>query len=27
MPVVGQTIVLPELVAETARRLAPRFAE
>ena len=25
MPVVGQTIVLPELVAETARRLAPRF--
>jgi ATP adenylyltransferase len=27
MPVVGETIVLPELVAETARRLAPRFAE
>ena len=26
MPVVGETIVLPELVAETARRLAPRFA-
>ncbi len=25
MPVVGQTIVLPELLAETARRLAPRF--
>ena len=25
MPVVGQTIVLPELVAETARRLGPRF--
>ena len=25
MPVVGQTIVLPELVEETARRLAPRF--
>lgn len=25
MPVVGETIVLPELVAETARRLAPRF--
>ncbi len=27
MPVVGQTLVLPELVEETARRLAPRFAE
>ena len=27
MPVIGQTIVLPELVAETAKRLAPRFAE
>jgi ATP adenylyltransferase len=27
MPVVGQTIVLPELVEETARRLAPRFAD
>ena len=27
MPVVGETIVLPELVEETARRLAPRFAE
>ncbi len=27
MPVVGETIVLPELVAETARRLVPRFAE
>ena len=26
MPVVGQTRVLPELVEETARRLAPRFA-
>jgi ATP adenylyltransferase len=26
MPVVGQTRVLPELLAETARRLAPRFA-
>jgi ATP adenylyltransferase len=26
MPVVGETIVLPELVAETARRLAPRFS-
>jgi ATP adenylyltransferase len=26
MPVVGQTLVLPELVEETARRLAPRFA-
>ena len=25
MPVVGQTRVLPELVEETARRLAPRF--
>jgi ATP adenylyltransferase len=25
MPVVGQTMVLPELVEETARRLAPRF--
>jgi ATP adenylyltransferase len=25
MPVVGETIVLPELVAETARRLGPRF--
>ena len=27
MPVVGETIVLPELVEETAKRLAPRFAE
>jgi ATP adenylyltransferase len=27
MPVVGQTRVMPELIAETARRLAPRFAE
>ena len=27
MPVVGQTMVLPELVQETARRLAPRFDE
>jgi ATP adenylyltransferase len=27
MPVIGQTIVLPELVEETARRLAPRFEE
>lgn len=27
MPVVGQTIVLPELVEETARRLAPRFGD
>ena len=26
MPVVGQTLVLPELVEETARRLAPRFS-
>lgn len=26
MPVVGQTIVLPELVAESAKRLAPRFS-
>jgi len=25
MPVVGRTRVLPELLAETARRLAPRF--
>ena len=25
MPVVGQTLVLPEMVEETARRLAPRF--
>ena len=25
MPVVGETIVLPELVAETATRLTPRF--
>jgi ATP adenylyltransferase len=25
MPVVGQTRVMPELLAETARRLAPRF--
>jgi ATP adenylyltransferase len=25
MPVVGETRVLPELLAETARRLAPRF--
>ena len=27
MPVIGQTIVLPELVEETAKRLAPRFTE
>jgi len=27
MPVVGETRVLPELVEETARRLAPHFAE
>jgi len=27
MPVVGQTRVMPELLAETAKRLAPRFAE
>jgi ATP adenylyltransferase len=27
MPVIGQTLVLPELVAETAKRLTPRFAE
>jgi len=27
MPVVGQTRVLPELLAETARRLTPRFAQ
>jgi ATP adenylyltransferase len=27
MPVVGETIVLPELVEETAKRLMPRFAE
>jgi ATP adenylyltransferase len=27
MPVVGKTRVLPELLEETARRLAPRFAE
>ena len=27
MPVIGETIVLPELVEETAKRLAPRFAE
>jgi ATP adenylyltransferase len=26
MPVVGETRVLPELLAETAKRLAPRFA-
>jgi ATP adenylyltransferase len=26
MPVVGQTRVMPELLEETARRLAPRFA-
>ena len=26
MPVVGQTRVMPELLAETAKRLAPRFA-
>jgi ATP adenylyltransferase len=26
MPVVGETRVLPELLAETARKLAPRFA-
>ena len=27
MPAIGQTRVMPELLAETARRLAPRFAE
>jgi ATP adenylyltransferase len=27
MPVTGQTRVMPELLAETARRLAPRLAE
>jgi ATP adenylyltransferase len=27
MPVVGQTRVLPELLADTHRRLAPRFAD
>lgn len=27
MPVIGQTRVMPELLAETAKRLAPRFAE
>ena len=27
MPVVGQTRVMPELLEETARRLAPRFAD
>ena len=27
MPVVGETRVLPELLEETARRLAPRFTE
>ena len=27
MPVTGQTRVMPELLAETARRLGPRFAE
>ncbi len=27
MPIMGQTRVLPELLAETAKRLAPRFAE
>jgi ATP adenylyltransferase len=27
MPVTGQTRVMPELLAETARRLEPRFAE
>jgi ATP adenylyltransferase len=27
MPVVGQTRVMPELLAETAKRLTPRFAE
>jgi ATP adenylyltransferase len=27
MPVVGETRVLPELVAQTYRRLTPRFAE
>ncbi len=26
MPVVGQTLVLPELVEESAKRLAPRFS-
>ena len=26
MPVVGETRVLPELLADTARRLAPRFS-
>ena len=27
MPIIGQTRVMPELLAETARRLTPRFAE
>ena len=27
MPVVGETRVLPELLADTYRRLAPRFEE
>lgn len=27
MPVTGQTRVMPELLAETAKRLAPRFAQ
>jgi ATP adenylyltransferase len=27
MPAIGQTRVMPELLAETAKRLAPRFAE
>ena len=27
MPVIGQTRVMPELLAETVKRLAPRFAE
>ena len=27
MPVVGEVRVLPELLAETAGRLAPRFAD
>jgi ATP adenylyltransferase len=27
MPVIGQVRVLPELLADTARRLAPRFAD
>jgi len=27
MPVIGETRVLPELLAETYRKLAPRFAD